>query len=105
LGKKQYCGGCGSDSDRAESETEKSMIGKQAVPWRVALTATGQRVRQENRTVGKEQYCGTRGSDSRRTESQTKLNVRKKKVKIRSKDTVLTQYPQETGSFRIYKHV
>ena len=44
----------------------------------VALTVTGQRVRQENRTVGTEQYCGTRGSDSHRTESETKLNARKK---------------------------
>ena len=33
LGKEQYCGGCGIDSDRAESETGKSMIGKGAVLW------------------------------------------------------------------------
>jgi hypothetical protein len=29
----QYCGGCGSDSGRAESETGKSMTGEGALLW------------------------------------------------------------------------
>jgi len=36
----------------------------------VAVTLTGQRVRQENRSVGKEEYCGGRGNDSDRAETQ-----------------------------------
>jgi hypothetical protein len=41
----------------------------------VAVTVTGQTVRQENRSVGKEEYCGGCGNDSDRAETEGNLSM------------------------------